>query len=165
MPPTWKYERATILLLAYPILCAFDRACKWSVSVTAYLMKFNMRRLLKHNVRKHHESEWEGWYTAFGADPIGVDVDSSFNIWTNWWLLPKLQTHIIGSRSISDYILVTLISFSRLQQHIECQSFSEGSYILILPFTSKTGESVAQKRQKIFLIWVLLGKRTYFGIL
>ena len=27
---------------------------------------------------------------------------------------------------------------------------SEGSDMLILPFTSKTGQSVAQKRQKIF---------------
>ena len=31
--------------------------------------------------------------------------------------------------------------------------------MLILPFTSKTGQSVAQNRQKIFLISVLLVKR------
>ena len=36
---------------------------------------------------------------------------------------------------------------------------SEGSDTLILPFTSKTGQSVAQNRQKIFLIWVLPVKR------
>ena len=36
---------------------------------------------------------------------------------------------------------------------------SEGSYTLILPFSSKTGQSVAQNRQKRFLIWVLLVKR------
>ena len=36
---------------------------------------------------------------------------------------------------------------------------SEGSYTLILPFTSKTGQSVAQNRQNIFfLIWGLLVK-------
>ena len=43
--PTWKYERAGILLLACPIVCAFDRACihsfcKRSVSKTVYVMKF-----------------------------------------------------------------------------------------------------------------------------
>ena len=58
-------------------------------------MKFNMRSLMKHNMRKHHESEGEGWHTAFGADPVGVDVNSSFNIWTNWWTLTKVaNTHI-----------------------------------------------------------------------
>ena len=42
---------------------------------------------------------------------------------------------------------------------------SEGSYTLILPFTSKTGQSVAQNRQRIFN-WGFTSKdRTYFGIL
>ena len=36
---------------------------------------------------------------------------------------------------------------------------SEGSDMLILPFTSLPGQSVAQKRQWMFLIWVLLVKR------
>ena len=38
---------------------------------------------------------------------------------------------------------------------------SEGSYTLILPSTSKTGQSVVQNRQRFFLIWVLLVKREY----
>ena len=70
-------ETAGILILACPIVCAFDRACKRSVSITVYLMKFNMRSLMKRNMRKHHESEGR---TDFGADPVGVNVDSSFNI-------------------------------------------------------------------------------------
>ena len=36
---------------------------------------------------------------------------------------------------------------------------SEGNYTLFLPFYSETGQSVAQNRLKIFLIWVLLVKR------
>ena len=36
------------------------RKCKRSISITVYLMKFNMRRLMKHNVKKHHESDGEG---------------------------------------------------------------------------------------------------------
>ena len=36
---------------------------------------------------------------------------------------------------------------------------SEGSDMLILTFTSKTGQSVAQNRQKIFFILVLLVNR------
>ena len=42
---------------------------------------------------------------------------------------------------------------------------SEGSYTLILPFTSKTGQSVAQNRQKIFNLGFTSKERTYFGIL
>ena len=76
MPLNWKYERAGVLLLACPIVCAFDCACmhslcKRSISITVCLMKFNLRSLMKHNMRKHHESEGEGWHTAFGADPGG----------------------------------------------------------------------------------------------
>ena len=41
---------------------------------------------------------------------------------------------------------------------------SEGSYTLILPFTSKTGQSVAQNRQKIFNLGFTSKERTYFGI-
>ena len=63
--PTWEYERAGILLLDCSIVYAFDRACmhslcKRSISTTVYLMKFNMRSLMKHNTRKHLESEGEG---------------------------------------------------------------------------------------------------------
>ena len=63
-------------VLACPIVCAFDCACmhslcKRSISITVCLMKFNLRSLMKHNMRKHHESEGEGWHTAFGADPGG----------------------------------------------------------------------------------------------
>ena len=36
---------------------------------------------------------------------------------------------------------------------------SEDSDMLILLFTSKKGQPVAQNRQKIFLLWVLLVKR------
>ena len=48
-----------------PTVCAFDRSCrhslcKKSISIMVYLMKFNMRSLMKHNMRKHLESEEEG---------------------------------------------------------------------------------------------------------
>ena len=51
--------------LSDPIVCAFNRACmhslcKRSISITVYFMKFNMRSLMKYNMRKHHESEGEG---------------------------------------------------------------------------------------------------------
>ena len=42
---------------------------------------------------------------------------------------------------------------------------SEGSYTLILPFTSKTGQSVVQNRQKVFNLGFTSKERTYFGIL
>ena len=43
---------------------------------------------------------------------------------------------------------------------------SEGSDPLILPFTSKMGQPVAQNRQTIFLSLSFTSKeRTYFGIL
>ena len=38
---------------------------------------------------------------------------------------------------------------------------SGSSCTLILPFTSKTGQSAAQKKTKDFLIWVLLVKREH----
>ena len=39
----------------FPIVCAFDRACmhslcKRSISITVYLMTFNMRSLMKYNM-------------------------------------------------------------------------------------------------------------------
>ena len=34
--------------------------CKRSVSITVYLMKFNIRSFMKYNMKKHHESEGEG---------------------------------------------------------------------------------------------------------
>ena len=47
--------------LSDPNVCAFDRACmhslcKRSISITVCLMKFSMRSLMKHNMRKHYES-------------------------------------------------------------------------------------------------------------
>ena len=49
----------------YTAFSLSDRACmhslcKRSRSIMVYLMKFNMRSLMKHNMRKHHESEVEG---------------------------------------------------------------------------------------------------------
>ena len=42
---------------------------------------------------------------------------------------------------------------------------SEGSYTLILSISSKTGQSVAQNRQKIFNLGFISKERTDFGIL
>ena len=42
---------------------------------------------------------------------------------------------------------------------------SEGSYTLILLFTSKMGQSAAQNRQKILNLDFTSKERTYFGIL
>ena len=42
---------------------------------------------------------------------------------------------------------------------------SEGSFTLILPFTSKTEQSVAQSRQNIFNLGFTSKERTFFGIL
>ena len=77
MPPTWKYERAGILLLACPIVCAFDRACmhslcKRSISITVYLMKFNMRSLMKH---EETSWKWRGGLTyCFWCGSRGLEL-------------------------------------------------------------------------------------------
>ena len=42
---------------------------------------------------------------------------------------------------------------------------SEGSDTLILPFTSKMGQSVAENRQMVFYFGFTSKERTYFGIL
>ena len=43
---------------------------------------------------------------------------------------------------------------------------SDGSDTLILPFTAKTGQSVAQKKDKrLFNLGLTSKERTYFGIL
>ena len=74
MPPTWKYERAGILIFACPIVSAFDRACMYSlckrpISITFYLMTFNMRSLMKHNMNINRFSRD---VPLFGAPGTGL---------------------------------------------------------------------------------------------
>ena len=70
--------------------------------------------------------EWG--HIAFGADPVGVYIASSLHstdpmggFWPNW------HRHMIGIGEKSDYILVTLTSFSRSHQHFECQILTKNS--------------------------------------
>ena len=70
------------------------------------------------------------------------------------WIFVRLSSLILASEWTTNRnkFVVKSTDFDRFMT-------SEGSYTLILPSTSKTGKSVAQNRQKIFLIWILLVKR------
>ena len=61
------------------------------------------------------------------------------------WIFVRLSSLVPASEWTTNRnkIIVYPIDFDRFMT-------SEGSYMLILPFTSKTGQSVAQNRQKIF---------------
>ena len=78
------------------------------------------------------------------------------------WIFVRLSSLVLASEWTTNRnkFIVQSIDFDRFIT-------SDGSYTLILPFTFKTGKSVAQNRQKFFfLIWVLLVKRGHiFGIL
>ena len=56
------------------------------------------------------------------------------------------STVLASGQEIKNKFAVKSIDFDRFMT-------SEGSETLILPFTSKTGQSVAQNKQKIFLFW------------
>ena len=60
---------------------------------------------------------------------------------------------ILGTTENATFAHFIVVRLSSLVLSSEC------SYTLILPFTSKTGQSVAQNRQNIFLILVFLVKR------
>ena len=70
------------------------------------------------------------------------------------WIFVRLSSLVLASEWTTNRkkFIVSSIDFDRFMT-------SECSYTLILPFTSKMGQSVAQNRQKVFLIWVLLVKR------
>ena len=70
------------------------------------------------------------------------------------WIFVRLSSRFLSSEWTTNRnkFIVESIDFDRFMT-------SEGSYPLILPFTSKTGQSVAKNRQKIFIICILLGKR------
>ena len=70
------------------------------------------------------------------------------------WIFVSLSSLVLASELTANRhkFIVSSIDFDRFMT-------SEGSYTLILPFTSKTGQSVAQNKKKYFLIWVLLVKR------
>ena len=70
------------------------------------------------------------------------------------WIFVRLSSLVLSSEWTTNRnkFVVQSIDFDPFMM-------SEGSYTLILPFTSRMGQSVAQNRQKIFLIWVLLVNR------
>ena len=71
------------------------------------------------------------------------------------WIFVRLSSFILASEWITNRnnVIVYSIDFDRFMT-------PDGSYNLILPFTSKTRQSVAHNRQKI-IIWVLLVKRVH----
>ena len=70
---------------------------------------------------------------------------------------------------LSDYqVLFLLLNGLQIEKSFSLSDrfmTSEGSDTLILPFTSKTGQSIAQNRRKIFNWGFINKERTYFGIL
>ena len=61
------------------------------------------------------------------------------------WIFVRLSSLVVASEWTTkrNKFIVQSIDFDRFMM-------SEGTYTLILPFTSKMGQSVAQNRQKIF---------------
>ena len=78
----------------------------------------------------------------------------------------KKSMHL-KSGYLSDYqVLFLLLNEPQIEKSLFDRFMTpEGSDTLILPFTSKTGQSVAQNRQKIFYLGFTSKERTYFGIL
>ena len=81
-----------------------------------------------------------------------MNMISMLNI--GFWIFVRLSSLVLASELTTNWnkFIVSSIDFDRLMT-------SEGSYTLILPFTSTTGQSVGQNRQTIFFNWVFLVKR------
>ena len=76
------------------------------------------------------------------------------------WIFVRLSSFVLASEWTTNLnkFIVRSIDFDRLMT-------VGGSYTLILPFTSKTGKSVALNRQTVFTLGFTSKERTYFGIL